>query len=66
MIETLISISPIFGTILFFTFFCYILYNSFKKGSKKKMDKYSNIPLNDEENIEKENSEQKNESKKQK
>lgn len=48
MIESLIGISPIFGTILFFGFFCYIIYGVFKKGSKKKMDKYSKIPLNDE------------------
>lgn len=48
MIESLIGISPIFGTILFFIFFCYIFYSVFKKGAKKKLDEYSNIPLKDE------------------
>ena len=48
MIESLIGISPTIGTILFFGFFCYVVYSVFKKGAKKKLDEYSNIPLNDE------------------
>lgn len=55
MIESLIGISPIIGTIVFFTFFCYICYSIFKKGSKKKFDKYSQIPLNDEPNLDQDN-----------
>lgn len=53
MIESLIGISPIFGTILFFVFFCYICYSVFKKGAKKKLDEYSKIPLDDEKTTQK-------------
>ncbi|MBL6664963.1 MAG: cbb3-type cytochrome c oxidase subunit 3 [Rickettsiales bacterium] len=51
MIESLIGISPTIGTILFFGFFCCVVYSVFKKGAKKKLDEYSNIPLNDEKTV---------------
>jgi len=55
MIESLIGISPTIGTILFFSFFCYVVYSIFKKGAKKKFDEYSQIPLNDEKNLDTDN-----------
>ncbi len=47
MIETLVSFAPTIATIFFFLVFCYIVYSVFKKGSKKKLEQYSKIPLND-------------------
>ncbi len=47
MIEFLIKISPIVATIFFFSFFCYMIFIVFKKGSKKKFDQYSKIPMDD-------------------
>ena len=45
MISTLIQLAPTIATILFFLIFCYVTYAVFKKGTKKKFDKYSKIPL---------------------
>ena len=45
--ETLVNNAPIITTVLFFLAFCYIIYAVFKKGTKKKFDQYSKIPLND-------------------
>lgn len=47
MIDFLIKISPIVGTLFFFGFFCYVIFIVFQKGAKKKFDKYSKIPMND-------------------
>ena len=45
MIESLITWAPTIGTIFFFLIFCYVIYSVFKKGSKKKFDKFSQIPF---------------------
>ncbi len=47
IIDFIIKNSPTIATIFFFTTFCYIIYSVFKKGTKKKFDKYSKIPLKD-------------------
>lgn len=47
MIETLINNAPIISTVAFFIGFCYVIFSVFKKGAKKKFDKYSKIPLKD-------------------
>ncbi len=47
MIDFLIKISPIIGTLLFFSIFCYIVFIVFKKDAKKKFDIYSKIPMED-------------------
>lgn len=39
--------APTIATIFFFLTFCYIIYAVFKKGTTKKFDKYSQIPLKD-------------------
>ncbi|MBM3579859.1 MAG: cbb3-type cytochrome c oxidase subunit 3 [Alphaproteobacteria bacterium] len=47
MIETAISLAPTIATIFFFLAFCYVIYAVCKKGSTKKFNQYSKIPLND-------------------
>ncbi|NBV05704.1 MAG: CcoQ/FixQ family Cbb3-type cytochrome c oxidase assembly chaperone [Proteobacteria bacterium] len=47
MINTVVHYAPTIATIFFFLVFCYIIYSVFKKGSKKKFDKFSKIPLQD-------------------
>lgn len=47
MTDLLIKLSPIIGTIFFFVIFCYVFYIVFKKSNKKKFDKYSKIPMDD-------------------
>ncbi len=49
MIESFIKLAPTIGTIFFFLIFCYVIYSVFKKGTKKKFDQYSKIPLKDDE-----------------
>lgn len=39
------SYGPTVSTIFFFLVFCYVIYTVFKKGSSKKFDHYSKIPL---------------------
>ena len=48
MIEWIIQNAASIATVFFFLTFCYIIYFVFKKGSKKKFDQYSKIPLEDE------------------
>jgi cbb3-type cytochrome oxidase subunit 3 len=38
------------ATIFFFLFFCYIIYSTFKKGAKEKLQNYAKIPFKDEKN----------------
>lgn len=45
--EYFILIAPTIATILFFLVFCYIIFSVFKKGAKKKFDKFSQIPFKD-------------------
>jgi cbb3-type cytochrome oxidase subunit 3 len=47
MKELIISNSATIATIFFFSFFCYVIYSVFKKGSSKKFAQYSQIPLHD-------------------
>lgn len=48
MIEFIIKNSLIIGTLFFFGFFCFIIFQVFfSKKLKKNIDKYSKIPLND-------------------
>ncbi len=49
MIESLIENAPTIATVFFFVAFCYIVFSVFKKNTKKKFDKYSQIPLKDHE-----------------
>lgn len=46
----LIENAATIATIFFFLTFCYVIYSVFKKGTKKKFDQYSKIPLNDDKN----------------
>ena len=55
MIESIVKYAPTIATLFFFLFFCIIVYYVFKKDSKKKFAKYSQIPLNDEELLHKKN-----------
>lgn len=47
MIEALILNAATIATVFFFLVFCYVIYSVFKKGTTKKFDKYSKIPLKD-------------------
>lgn len=47
MIESFLDWAPTIATVFFFLTFCYVIYAVFKKGAKKKFDKYSKIPLKD-------------------
>ena len=47
MIDLFIHHAPTIGTLFFFLTFCYVIFSVFKKGNKKKFDKYSQIPLDD-------------------
>lgn len=47
MMEFIFQNAATIATLFFFITFCYIIYSVFKKGVKKKFDKYSKIPLND-------------------
>jgi len=47
--DTIALYAPTVATVFFFLVFCYIIYSVFKKGAKKKFDKYSKIPLKDNE-----------------
>ena len=47
MIQTFLDNAPVIATVFFFLTFCYIIYAVFKKGTKKKFDKYSQIPFED-------------------
>jgi len=47
MKEFLFQSAPTIATVFFFLTFCYIVFSVFKKGSKKNFDKYSQIPLQD-------------------
>lgn len=42
-----VDYAPTVATVFFFLVFCYIVYAVFKKGTTKKFDKYSKIPLED-------------------
>lgn len=55
MIESIVKYAPTLATLFFFLFFCVIVYYVFKKGNNKKFTKYSQIPLNDEEFLNKKN-----------
>lgn len=48
MIESIIKYAPTLATIMFFSIFCIILFIVLRKENKKKFDKYSRIPLDDE------------------
>ncbi len=43
--EWFVTYAPTIATIFFFLTFCYIIYSVFKKGTNKKFEKYSKIPL---------------------
>ncbi len=45
--DSFIHYAPTIATIFFFLVFCYVIYAVFKKGSKKKFDKFSEIPFKD-------------------
>lgn len=47
MKEFIITNAPTIATLFFFLTFCYIVFSVFRKNSKKKFDKYSKIPLQD-------------------
>ncbi len=47
MIQTIIHYAPTIATIFFFLIFCYVIFAVFKKGTKQKFEKYSQIPLAD-------------------
>lgn len=47
MINWLVENSPVIGTLFFFGIFCLVIYILFRKGAKKKFDKYSKIPMED-------------------
>lgn len=47
MMEFLLNNAATIATVFFFLAFCYIIFSVFKKGTKKKFDKYSKIPLKD-------------------
>jgi cbb3-type cytochrome oxidase subunit 3 len=47
MIEAIIANAATIATVFFFLVFCYVIYSVFKKGTNKKFDKYSKIPLKD-------------------
>lgn len=47
MMDLFISNAPTIATLFFFLTFCYIVFSVFKKNTKKKFDKYSKIPLDD-------------------
>jgi len=47
MKELIISNAASIATIFFFSFFCYVIFSVFKKGSSKKFAEYSQIPLHD-------------------
>ncbi len=49
MMETLLDNAATISTVFFFLFFCYVIYCVFKKETKKDFDKYSKIPLKDNE-----------------
>ncbi|MDX2083159.1 MAG: cbb3-type cytochrome c oxidase subunit 3 [Rickettsiales bacterium] len=42
-----VDYAPIIATVFFFLAFCYIIYAVFKKGTKQKFDKFSQIPFKD-------------------
>jgi cbb3-type cytochrome oxidase subunit 3 len=45
MTEFLMQHAATIATVFFFLFFCYVVYAVFKKGTTQKFDKYSKIPL---------------------
>ncbi len=47
MFEFLIKNASTISTVLFFSFFCVIIFSVFKKGAKEKLQKHSDIPLRD-------------------
>jgi cbb3-type cytochrome oxidase subunit 3 len=47
MFEVIIENAATISTVLFFSFFCVIIFNVFKKGAKEKLQKHSDIPLRD-------------------
>ncbi len=47
MFDWIITNAATIATVFFFSVFCYVIYSVFKKGSNKKFDQYSKIPLND-------------------
>jgi cbb3-type cytochrome oxidase subunit 3 len=51
MMDFLMENAPTIATLFFFFTFCYIVLTVFKKGAKKKFDKYSQIPLKDEDHV---------------
>lgn len=48
MLEFFIKHSPTIGLLIFFSVFCYVTWIVVKPGSKKKFDKFSEIPFKDE------------------
>ncbi len=47
MFETLVHFAPTIATVFFFLVFCFVIYAAFKKGTKKKFEQFSQIPLKD-------------------
>ena len=47
MLNFFIENAATIATVSFFIGFCYVIFSVFKKGAKKKFDKYSKIPLKD-------------------
>ncbi len=47
MIQLVLDNAASVATVFFFLMFCYVIYAVFKKGTKKKFDQYSKIPLKD-------------------
>lgn len=45
--DNFIHYAPTIATVCFFLGFCYITYTVCKKGTTKKFDKFSQIPLKD-------------------
>lgn len=43
--EWFVKYAPTIATIFFFLTFCYIIYSVFRKGTNKKFEEYSKIPL---------------------
>ncbi len=48
MLNFIIDNAATIATLFFFLAFCYIVFSVFKKGNKKKFDKFAKIPLEDE------------------
>ncbi len=49
--EWLIENAATIATVFFFLTFCYVIYSVFKKGTNKKFNQYSKIPLEDKDKL---------------